>query len=257
MDTATDARVTIVVPTYRRPGYLTQCLASIRAQTYTNFVVSVCDNSPDREGEAIVEALRDSRFFYVPRPQNLGIFGNAVQGLAAARTELVMEVDDDDLLLPECLATLVPAFDDPVKVSIAFGEAYVTDDAGRRMSPEQAARYIPATINLPVGFIPSFVKLAAAGLIFLNAAILRHSAIDWDQVPWQAATAYDRYLTLAAARDGRAVFHTPTPVLEYRVHTMSDSLLSSPDQHYGALYVLSAERLRTPPEHRAAHTTWW
>lgn len=245
-----DTRVTIVVPTYRRPAYLAQCLASIRAQTYNDFIVVVYDNSPDREGQAVVEEVADIRFSYVPRPQNIGMFGNAVQGLAAARTELVMEVDDDDLLLPECLATLVPAFDGAMDVSIAFGRANIVDDVGRRMSPEESARYIAPRADLPVGFIHPFVNLAAAGLVFLNAGVIRHDAIDWERVPKQAGTAYDRYIALAAARNGLAAFHTPTPVIDYRVHTTSDTVVNSPEQHYGALYVLSAERLRTRAEDR-------
>lgn len=243
-------RVTVVVPTYRRAEYLAQCLASIQAQTYTDFVVAVYDNSPDREGQAVVQALGDSRFSYTPRPRNLGMFSNAVEGLAAASTELVMEVDDDDRLLPGCLATLVPAFYDPIDVSIAFGVAHIIDDTGQRMSSEQSSRYIAPRPNLPVGFIHRFVNLAAAGLVFVNAGIMRHCAIDWERIPEQAGTAYDRYIALAAARNERAAFHTSTPVIEYRVHTMSDSLITPIEQHYGALYVLSTERLRAAPKDR-------
>lgn len=244
-----DARVTIVVPTYRRPAYLAQCLASIRAQTYSDFVVAVYDNSPDREGQDVVAAMADDRFCYVPRPRDLGMFANAVQGLAAASTELVMEVDDDDLLLPECLATLVPAFHDPMDVSISFGGAHVIDELGRRMSLEEGVRFIPHG-DVPVGFTRPFGRLAAAGFIFLNTSIVRHSAVDWKGIPEQAGSAYDRHIALAAARNGRAVFHTPTPVIEYRVHSSSDSLVNSSQQHYAALFVLSLERQHAPLEER-------
>ena len=73
-------RVTIVVPTYRRPALLRESLEAIRAQGFSDYVALVCDNSPDREAAAVVAALGDERFQYVPREENLGILGNAVSG---------------------------------------------------------------------------------------------------------------------------------------------------------------------------------
>jgi hypothetical protein len=235
---AREARVTIVVPTYRRPDYLAQCLSSIRAQTYTDYVVTVCDNSPDQEGRPVVEGLADGRFVYISRPRNLGLFGNAVRGLADAETEFVMEVDDDDRLLPECLASLVPALDDQARASIAFGDIHVIDAAGRRMPPDLASRYIAPRADLPIGFIRPFLRYAASGSVFLNAGIMRHDAVDWAKIPEEAGAAYDRHVALELARGNRAAYRIARPIMEYRVHASADTWRHLSDQHRAALHVL-------------------
>lgn len=77
-------RVSVVVPTYRRPDLLRRCLDALKKQSLPPewFEIIVCDDGPDADVQALVEGLRDS-LPGVPGVRYLAITGT--QGPAAAR----------------------------------------------------------------------------------------------------------------------------------------------------------------------------
>jgi glycosyltransferase involved in cell wall biosynthesis len=100
--------VSVIVTAYNYARYIGECLASIRAQSYTNFVCLVVDDrSTDgtREvAEATASAWNDVRFSVVQTPQNLGQLGAQVFGFYKTRGDFVVFVDADDLLHDNFLA---------------------------------------------------------------------------------------------------------------------------------------------------------
>ncbi|WP_068426613.1 glycosyltransferase family 2 protein [Piscicoccus intestinalis] len=242
--------LTIVVPTYKRPDLLVQCLRSLAAQTFTGFVVLVCDNSPEREAQQVVESLGDERFRYLPRNENLGMLRNVLAGFMEASTEFVMEVDDDDLLYPECVEELLAPFASHPALTIVFGDLVVIDDDLQVMPLQRRVKYLPSLDFLAEGVHQPFTSLAAHGYVFLMASIIRRDCIDWAGVPDSAATAYDRYLTLAASRGDAAGYFVRKAVMAYRVHERSDGLRFTTQSLRGALDVLTREVPRTAPGSR-------
>lgn len=83
----------VVIPTYRRPGLLQAALASVAAQTFTDYEVIVVDDDSDH-GHA------------------KGGAGARNAGIAQAQGEWVAFLDDDDRWMPEKLelvaATIAP-----------------------------------------------------------------------------------------------------------------------------------------------------
>jgi glycosyltransferase involved in cell wall biosynthesis len=94
--------VSVIVTAYNYARYIGECLASIRAQTYTNFeCVVVDDRSRDRTrevAETTVSEWNDMRFSVTQTPQNLGQLGAQVFGLSKTRGDFVVFIDADDVL---------------------------------------------------------------------------------------------------------------------------------------------------------------
>lgn len=247
-----NATVTVVVPTYKRPEMLGQCLASIAAQDYPHFVVLVCDNSPEREGGEVVEGMRDSRFQYCPRERNMGILGNAVQGFADAQTTWVMEVDDDDLLHPHCLSSLMEPLLADAGLAVSFGNVEVIDRHGRVLPPEERRAFLRPDRGIVTGAYRPFTDLAVQGLVYLVAAVLRHDAVDWEAIPRESGPAYDRYIAVAAARDDVGAYYVDEVVMAYRVHLSADSVMHESRQVRGAIAALEAARRFVPARSRRA-----
>lgn len=243
-------RVTVVVPTYRRPGLLSRCLESLRVQTYPHFTVFVCDNSPDREAARVVAQLNDARFEYHPRPTNLGIFANAMTGFRAANTDYVMEVDDDDQLYPRGIEMLLEPFIKNPDVVLTFGELDVVDVHGRVLVGPERRLFIPDRRDLREGVYAPFTALAARGHIFVMASMIRKDAVDFERIPVEVGTAYDRFIGLAAARAGHPAYFVDKPVAIYQIHAEADGYLQSQGQFLGALAGLSIERDYTSPHSR-------
>lgn len=247
-----NATVTVIVPTYKRPEMLAQCLASVAAQDYPHFVALVCDNSPEREGAAVVADMQDPRFRYCPRERNLGILGNAVQGFADAETTWVMEVDDDDLLHPHCLSSLMrPLLADP-GLAVSFANVDVIDKSGRVLPPEERRAFLRPDRGIATGAYRPFTDLAVQGLVYLVAAVLRRDAVDWAAIPSESGPAYDRYIAVAAARGDVGAYYLDEVVMAYRVHLSADSVMHESRQVRGAIAALQAAARFVPTRSRRA-----
>src|SRR6478735_12496152 len=90
------------------PDHLRACLASVRAQTFTDFEhIIVDDGSTDPSVLAIVaEAKSDPRVRVIRRATSGGIVAARQDGLAVATAEFVAFVDHDGVLEHDALATM-------------------------------------------------------------------------------------------------------------------------------------------------------
>lgn len=99
----TDASITTVIPTFRRPALLKRAIESVLAQSYRDLKVCVYDNASGDETEGVVRniAARDARVFYHRHSENIGAHANFTQGLLAVTTPYYSLLGDDDFLLPD------------------------------------------------------------------------------------------------------------------------------------------------------------
>lgn len=124
----------MVVSHYDRLPWLREALASIRAQTFTDYEIVVVNDAGPRDAEA--EKLADSfGARHVCRPANGGVAATRNTGVREARGALVAYLDDDDLWRSRHLEGLVSLLDARPEVEIAYGDAEVW-----RIEPPDAAR---------------------------------------------------------------------------------------------------------------------
>src|SRR5215471_7844732 len=95
--------VSVVVPTHNRPEMLGEALATVRAQTFTDYEVIVVSNGESddvRRASHEVATAYDCLYFALPE-------GNVSEarnfGINQAKGEWIAFLDDDDLWLPEKL----------------------------------------------------------------------------------------------------------------------------------------------------------
>ena len=100
--------LSIIVPIYNVEAYLSRCIDSILAQTFTDFeLILIDDGSPDRCAEIMEEyAAKDSRIVTIHQ-KNGGVSAARNAGLRAAKGEYVGFVDPDDWIEPEMYEKLV------------------------------------------------------------------------------------------------------------------------------------------------------
>ncbi len=103
-------RITVVIPTRNRAEFLPGAVASALQQTVTDLEVVVVDDGSTDSTPATCRALAsvDPRVRVLAQ-EHRGPSAARNTGLAAARGEWVAFLDDDDLWLPEALATLLQA----------------------------------------------------------------------------------------------------------------------------------------------------
>ena len=100
--------ISVIVPVYKVPQYLEQCVDSILCQTYENLeILLVDDGSPDHCG-AICDgyARKDSRVRVIHK-ENGGLSSARNAGLDAARGDYVAFADSDDWVEPDAYRAML------------------------------------------------------------------------------------------------------------------------------------------------------
>lgn len=104
--------VSVVTPVYNGEAYLKECIESVLAQTYSNWVYTIVNNgSTDRTLEIAKEyAMKDARIRVHSNETLLPIIENhnrAYRLVTRDDCKYVKQVSADDWLFPECLARMV------------------------------------------------------------------------------------------------------------------------------------------------------
>jgi glycosyltransferase involved in cell wall biosynthesis len=114
-------KVSICIPTYNGREHLKECLESVRAQTFQNFEVIICDDqSSDGTLDFARELARgDERFHFIQNPRRFGLVGNWNNCIAVSHGEWVKFVFQDDIIAPNCIEKLLQSCEQTGK-SFAF-----------------------------------------------------------------------------------------------------------------------------------------
>lgn len=113
-------RVSVLLPAFNALATLPRAVASIRAQTFTDWeLLAVDDGSTDGTAEWLrAQATREPRLKVISQP-HAGIVAALNRGLAEARGQLIARMDADDESLPERLAEQVALLDAQPAVGVA------------------------------------------------------------------------------------------------------------------------------------------
>ncbi|MEZ4241922.1 MAG: glycosyltransferase family A protein [Myxococcota bacterium] len=202
--------VTVLVCTFNRATLIADALRSALAQTWPCEVLVVDDGSTDGTPEVLagfdgVDGVRVLR-----QEPNQGKPAALARGLAAARGEAILVLDDDDLLLPGAVEVLARAlFAAPSRVAVWADTVVFDDDTGLPFAVRPACR-------LPATYARRAVLQQVPGMP--GATLVRTSA--WREVgPCDPSLVrgQDMDLFLALSMVGEMV-GLPLPTFFYRSH---------------------------------------
>ena len=138
-------KVSVIVPIYNIEDYLGECLESIAVQSLADFeVLCVVDGSEDGSADvARGMAARDGRFIVLEK-ENGGLSSARNFGIERASGDIVVFVDGDDSIEPNCLERVCAAMADPDVDALVFGASPVPESAANEwlkgvLSPVDAA----------------------------------------------------------------------------------------------------------------------
>jgi hypothetical protein len=134
---AQGASVTVGVPIYRGQEFLAESLASVQSQTRPDLDVLMSLDGPDPDCEEICRSfLDDARFRLVVQPHRLGWMEHTNWIMQQAETEFWHLQEQDDVLEPHFLETLVGYAREHANVAAAFGDVrtFGTIDTHMEMS---------------------------------------------------------------------------------------------------------------------------
>ncbi len=114
-------KVSIVIPTYNRADLIGETLASVYAQSYTDWEAIVVDDGSADDTESFMwQVAAEHPQVRYHRQVNSGAQVARNKGLELSKGDLVMFLDSDDLLHPEKLTRQVAAFQEDPALDVAF-----------------------------------------------------------------------------------------------------------------------------------------
>ena len=103
-------KVTVIIPTYNRAAYLRHAMASVVAQTFTDWEIVVVDNASQDNTREVVEECKEMPIQYIRHESNRGGAVARNTGITHSRSEYIAFLDDDDEWLPGKLEAQMNVF---------------------------------------------------------------------------------------------------------------------------------------------------
>jgi glycosyltransferase involved in cell wall biosynthesis len=227
--TITPPLVSVIIPTYNRPQYLQQSIASAVHQTYKNIEIIVCDNCSPTNPLPIVESFADQRIRFWRQPQNLGMIANQMHGFKIANGKYVASLHDDDMWHHDFLAKLIPPLEANSEIILAFCDQYIIDAQSKIQSAKTEVNTSSYKRDkLAPGVHQPFHKIGLIDKSIPTATgcVIRNNLIDWDSIPSEIGGMWDLYLTYLCAVSGHGAYYHPEKLTLYREHEQTDTQLS-------------------------------
>jgi glycosyltransferase involved in cell wall biosynthesis len=230
-------KISVCLPTYNRAGYLRETIASMLAQTATDFELIVADNCSTDSTPQVVAEFHDPRIRYVRNDANIGHYRNMDRALALARGAYVCIVHDDDVYAPEFLARESEILDRNPRVGMVHCAVYVVDPDRRRLRLHRVA---PRSRIAPGA--GEFARYLGGHDVCCSTVMCRREV-------WAAAGAFEHrlmcadwlmWLKIALRTD---IAYLATPLVDLRIHGSSMTSTMDPMRWYDEFVELTEKAI--------------
>lgn len=223
-------KVSVIAISYNHERFVVECLESIRAQTYQDFELILCDDASTDGTVALVDAWvaeyrPDAKL--VRHSRNQGICRMLNAALDVATGDYINIIGTDDTWTPDKIERHVARIErESPQVAMVYSDATLMDVSGAPLPGMFIARYRP-DFDPPSGDL--FDVLAAGNFIPAMAIILRASAVravgGFDEA--LAYEDYDMWLRLALRFE---IVYEDAVVASYRIvpGSITDRVLLKP-----------------------------
>jgi len=147
-------KITVAIPAFKT-GHLSQAIASVLAQTFTDYELLISDDCPGGGVKAVIDGFRDPRIRLIEGPRQ-GLVPNSVHLWEQASCDLLKYVYDDDFLLPFALEALGGRLEAAPEAAYAFSFRHLVDGEGRITSSPRSLKGEAVTSYAP-GVVPEAI----------------------------------------------------------------------------------------------------
>ena len=175
--------VGVIVPCFNQGRFAAECVASLHAQTWTDWRAVIVDDASTDDSAALLDMLAGDRVAVVHLTQNLGralVRNEAVRRLGSV--DFVLNVDCDDRLTPPYIEQLVRALERDPKAGLAYGTLRYFG------APHPNETWPDAPFDFDTRYLDN--RIPGPGVLFRASALAetkgwrreytRHGGEDWD-----------------------------------------------------------------------------
>jgi hypothetical protein len=230
-------RVTVGIPTYKRPAFAERAARSVLAQTYPDLELVVSDDPfPGDDSAARIEALdpKGKLRRIVRQPHRLGLQANFDACIRLATGEYFLLLGDDDLLHLDAIASLVrgfthpPAPATPSDVSMVWCPCNIVDAEGKLLWPTPPGPPLEAPERFLIALWRGNRGNRLSGILFRT-----QEGLDAGGFQQRFGDLCDTGIWGPAALAHPYVVCVPEQLVDYTNHTRSTTSASSPEAWRG------------------------
>lgn len=125
-------KVSVLMGVYNCAETLGDAIASIQAQTYTNWELIICDDGSTDNTSMVAQsyAYADNRIIFLQNQKNEGLNRTLNNCLRSASGEFIARMDGDDICNPKRFETQVNYLKENPAISIVSSEMFFFDESG-------------------------------------------------------------------------------------------------------------------------------
>jgi len=255
-------KISVCIPTYNRAHLLACAIASVLAQSYTDFELIVCDDGSTDSTPLLMSEFVGRRIRYIRHPQNIGKSNNMRSGFAAARGEYFIKFDDDDRLSAQFLERTSAILDKDPSIDFVSTDHWVIDIHNyidENQTKANSQRW--GRSELSPGIIEDLLEAVfLRQSLQIGATLFRRRALEevgFLRPNLQNCEDNDLFVRLAIA--GKKCYYLPEQLMEYRVHAGQQGVdraipYLSDKLRYLIGYEFESEKLETVRLKRIAET---
>ena len=238
--------VSVVIAYYQHQKYIGETIASLLAQSLTDFEIVVVDDKSTDSGMEIVEAFGDPRIRTLYRSSNGGPSAALNDGIRAARGKYIALTGSDDVSEPWRLEHQL-MYLDKRGAGVAFSPPTLIDGDGRELRDQTFPVFFhqPRRESSHAALRSLFLKgnTYCAPTAFMRADVV-HNVGPFDERLIQLQD-YDYWMRVAAA--GYSIFLGERRVVRYRIHGANLSRQTNDERMLGEMMRCHIKMLRSCP----------
>jgi len=227
MNKQENPKVTVLMPVYNGEKYLKESIDSILNQSYSNFEFLIINDGSTDKTDEIINLYTDERIKYINDNANWGLVKRLNFGIKKAKGEYIVRMDDDDISLPDRIATQVAFMDLNPQVGICGTWSRTFGDNIKSWDTKYPIRHSE---------IKAHFLLSTA--ISHPTAIFRKAFFTEFKLEFsEEAKHYEDYQLFNNALDHFQFANIPQILFEYRINPTQISSMYSKEQSIGATTV--------------------
>lgn len=201
--------ISVLMPVKNAGPFLHASIASILAQTYTNFELLLIDDGSDNGSLAICQGYAQSdRRIIVLQNQNSGVANALNYGLALAKGRYMARIDADDVCFPNRFEQQIAVLEANPGIAVTGASAWVIDDRGVKIGSLKPPTS-PADIRLQLLSNNCVIHPSVMARLAMVMEIGGYRPV------FEGCEDYDLWLRITAVAD---IINLSDMLLYYRMH---------------------------------------
>jgi glycosyltransferase involved in cell wall biosynthesis len=172
-------KISICIPSYKRPENIRRLLGSIAIQTFKDFEIVITDDSPDDSVKRVVDSFSELSILYFKNETALGTPANWNKGISLAKGDWIKIMHDDDWFrTSESLETFAQKTNE--NKAFIFSQYVTVFESGQERKSNFPLLWKDLIVNSPLTLLANNVIGApSVTLINKNFAELYDERMKW------------------------------------------------------------------------------